>query len=450
VAKAGGSTVLAYFAVSVLSLAPVGFTVQRIALFCALAIATAASIAVLRRSRHVEVRPRDVSSALWCAALSAICCAIALPIESQDFWYYIAAGRLAASGGNVYTELLPASIVSSLSLPTGGMYPKITMLYGPAWVWISAILSKTTGSNAFLEFVAYKAMMLGAWAALIWIVLRAIERPDRQLRAVVLLGWLPLPMLQALVDGHNDVIMVALMATWLATPVAISALPLMFSALLKYPSTPIVAVALLDAVVRRQRKTAFVLISALAVAGIVIAIYWQDGALIAGVRAGRWSIFTPVALLTWLGEVLRLPPLVTLGLIVSLRVSLVAFTLWYGWRYLRAPSRSSMCALVTAVFLALLLGFPYIHPWYLLWILPGLALAEDEFLFDLSLPLIVLMPFVQIIPRSWADLSSGRLTLLLFGAASIWWLASSFYGLSVRKVTLRSQLSGSPVTGESG
>ena len=430
--KARASTLLAYFAVMLVSYAPAGFAVRRIVLFSAMAIASAASIAVLRRSRHAEIHPREVTSAFWCAVLSAVCCAIALPMTSQDLWYYIAAGRLAASGGNVYTEFLPASVVSSLSLPTAGMYPKITMLYGPAWVWISTIVAKATASNVVLEFVAYKTLMFGAWAALMWMVLRAIEQPNRQLRAVVLLGWLPLPMFQALVDAHNDIIMVALMTTWLAAPVAASALSLVFSALLKYTSAPLVALALLDAVVRRQWKAAIALIGAVAVAALVIALYWQDGALIAAIRVGRWSTFTPVSLLSWLGDVLLLPPFVTRSLIVALRVALVALTLCYGWRYLRAPSRSSMSALATAVFLALLLGFPYIHPWYLLWILPGLALAEDAFLVELALPLIVLMPFVQIIPRLWVDLSSGRLTLLLFGAASIWWVANGFHKWSAR------------------
>jgi hypothetical protein len=87
----------------------------------------------------------------------------------------------------------------------------------------------------------------------------------------------------------------------------------------------------------------------------------------------------------------------------------------------RASAWASLCAWVAATFLATLLAANTVWPWYVVWILPSLALVLDPLLIVLALPLIVLKPFLPIMYRS-EYLPNGAATMLLYAATGAVWL----------------------------
>jgi hypothetical protein len=87
----------------------------------------------------------------------------------------------------------------------------------------------------------------------------------------------------------------------------------------------------------------------------------------------------------------------------------------------RASAWASLCAWVAATLLATLLAANTVWPWYVVWILPSLALVLDPLLIVLALPLIVLKPFLPIMYRS-EYLPNGAATMLLYAATGAVWL----------------------------
>ncbi|MGE5833771.1 MAG: hypothetical protein ACM4AI_04785, partial [Acidobacteriota bacterium] len=103
------------------------------------------------------------------------------------------------------------------------------------------------------------------------------------------------------------------------------------------------------------------------------------------------------------------------------RFLLVGFVAWFGWRHVRQPTWRSLCVWVAATLLATLLAANTVWPWYVVWIVPSLALSLDPLLIAIALPLIMLMPFLQIVYRS-EYLPNGATTLLLYAATGAVWV----------------------------
>ena len=419
----GAVSLAAYALLAIVSYSDVPHGV-RMAMYAGIMLVTTASPAwLLARTRSGETPPdpRAASIALRFAVGFGVLCAIARPIFGADFWYYLAEGRLAAGGGNVYTETLTEWAISGL--PIQDFTRTVTMPYGPAWVWISTALSSATGPRLVWEFAAYKSVLFVSWLLTLWLVQRFVRAtPGAQFRAVLLLGWLPLPLIASLVDGHNDIVMVVLMTAWLVSGRAGSAWALVGSMLVKYVSAPIVAIAVLDGVLQRSTRMLVALGLAVAATAVVIAVYWQDGALFAGLQQHlEWRIYTPYALFDWFVRARGLPPQLATAGIFTTRALLAAMVVWYAWRFLRAPSPGTRAALVTMTLVAFTLGARRLWSHYLLWFLPALVIASDRLLMALTGPFIALMPFMHVLRISNILNSPGRLTFMLYlGVVSSW------------------------------
>jgi hypothetical protein len=430
VAAAGAVSLAAYALLAVLSHSAVSWTVRMWALFAIVAITTAVPFVLMRTDRHeATTDSTDAASArlaLGCAVAFGIAAAIALPIFAGDFWYYLAEGRLGAAGANVYTERLTAAALDSLPVPPNAW--SITMPYGPAWVWIGTGLSRLTAPHVAWEFAAYKAVMFAAWATMLGLVYRSQrDAPASQLRSVFYLGWLPFPLVAAVAEAHNDIVMVALAVGWMIYGTAASAWPLAASLLVKYVSAPIVALAAADAVLRKSRQM-LIVIGAVIVVALIIAVYWQDGALLAGLERNRaWRIYTPVALMDWLVRAKHIPPIAATIAIAVWRLLLGVLVVWYGWRYRRAPSRTSRAALSAVILMAIVLGSGYMHMHYFLWVLPGMVVASDRLLTVLAGPYVVLLPFMQILRLSEIGFSTPlRLTATLQMLVVAFWMVCAW------------------------
>jgi hypothetical protein len=396
-----------------------------------LAIATASAFRLIVRTRHKpEVDSKDARTALYFACAYGVISALALPIASRDFWYYIAAGRMAASGGDVFVQTLTESSIEGLPLRPG-FYTQVTMAYGPAWVWVSSLLSAMAASSAVLEFVAYKGLMLVSWTLTLLLLYRAHrESPQAQAQAVFAFGWLPLCVVQPLVEGHNDIVMLVLATAWLVGTHRMGIWLLVGSVLVKYATVPLVALSALDAIARRSVKTVVALV--LAVAAVALFIYISQGAALPAVLriTESWATLTPVALADWAARTGQVSPTAAAVAVAVWRLALGGLVVWYGRRHFQSLSRDSLAAWVTVVVLAILLGSRFILPWYVIWIMPSLLLTSDRLLLAIAWPLVVFMPFVDLIREQVS--TPGRLTALLYAGVLAGWIGTFVYSKKVQ------------------
>lgn len=425
VKQAGAVSLTAYAVWAVLSYSATNGPIWMWAIFAVLVVTTAIPFAVMNAGRETP-GAAHARLALGYAVAFGIAAAIATPIFAADLWYYLAEGRLGAAGANVYTERLTAAALDSLPVPPNA-WP-ITMPYGPGWVWIGTGLSRLTAPNVVWEFAAYKAVMFAAWLTTLGLVYRSQrDAPASQFRSVLYLGWLPFPLIAAVAEAHNDIVMVALATGWVISGTAASTWPLAASLLVKYASAPILALAVVDAVLRRTRQMIVVIGAAIA-AALVIAVYWQDGALVAGLQRNQaWRIYTPVALMDWLVRAEHIPPIAATITNAMWRIALAGLVCWYAWRYRLAPSRSSRAALCAVIMIAIVLGSGYMHMHYLFWVLPPMLVASDRFLTMLAGPYIVLLPFMQVLRLSGTDFSTPlRLTATLQMLVVACWIVGAW------------------------
>jgi alpha-1,6-mannosyltransferase len=396
---------------------------RRGAVFGVLLLAGTVGPLLLLLSRGI--RPfdaRDARIAFGFAVLFGLLCLPAVP-AGTDLWYYIAEGRLAASGANVYVDRLTPAIKEGLPMDPDKV--NITMPYGPVWVWLSTALSTLAGPRIAAEFVLYKSLMLAAWLAALWAIRGGPgASPDQRTRALLAFGWLPFAVIMSVAEAHNDIVMAALLAVWLASRHPAGVWSLLASALVKFVTVPIVAVAAVDALVRRSSKAFLHLAVAAIAAAVVLALYWNDGGLLGAMRTiAAQRHLTPALLIaggiSWAG----LPAWIGGGLILAWRLLLMGLVVWYGWRHVRQPTAASLSAWSAAVMLAVLLGADRLWPWYALWMLPAVIISGDAVLLALALPIVVLLPLVQVL-YLWVYLSVPKATVLLFTVLGLTWLVA--------------------------
>ena len=179
------------------------------------------------------------------ALLFAAIQVFAYPMFTQDFWLSVSWGRMAAAGVNPYYEFFTAASLEDVPLE-GWIFPRDTrMTYGPLWAAASALLTMFAGGLAVLEFLFFKLTLAAAWVLGLWCVRRTCEKVSQAHAAVAvcLYGWLPMSSHTAIAEGHNDVVMVALLLVWLhlvwARRQTLAPFALVASALVKYVTAPL-------------------------------------------------------------------------------------------------------------------------------------------------------------------------------------------------------------------
>ena len=360
----------------------------------------------------------DARAAMRWAVLFGLLCVAALPTFGRDFWLYLAQGRHAALGANVYTE--PMSPAAIAGVPLNDTAIGLTMTYGPLWVVISRALSTIAEGRLVWEFALYKLLFFAAWLFVIWQLVRSMEAATDRWRAVLVLGWLPGSLLNAVADAHNDTVFVALLTIWLVDQ-RLGTMGLIASVLMKYTTAPLIALAAVAAIRQRSFAVLAGLVVGAGLVAAILAVYWQEGALIAGLSRNRLLLFyTPVSLIQHLGLPDPIEPIVVL----AWRAILAGVVLAYGVSYWRQPTASAFAGWVTVTLFAVVMASPYMFPHYLLWVLPSLLLSRDRLLMMAVGPLLVLLPFVQVVRRiaPLALYSHRRLTLGLWVGVLLCWV----------------------------
>ena len=125
------------------------------------------------------------------------------PVTTTDLYGYIARGYLYAQ-----LHLNPMTHIAS-DLPGGLSVDRPPSPYGPAWLLVTWLFSRISGEDLLLNMLLFKVVGFLSVASAIWLVDYLARKlyPARRLRILVLFGWSPLLLFEAVGNGHNDIVM---------------------------------------------------------------------------------------------------------------------------------------------------------------------------------------------------------------------------------------------------
>jgi alpha-1,6-mannosyltransferase len=151
------------------------------------------------------------------AVLFALVTTFICLITSLDIYDYIARGRITgAHRGNPYVRT-PSQYPGDPFMEYASWKDK-TAAYGPAWEVLSGFISRLAGDTLWPNMVIHKGVALASYFACVLIIAAILQRvaPKRALAGTLLFAWNPLILLEGVANGHNDLLMMALIlgALW--------------------------------------------------------------------------------------------------------------------------------------------------------------------------------------------------------------------------------------------
>ena len=352
----------------------------------------------------------------WVLGIGLLCGVVLLglyPITALDVALYVVRARLWALYGGSPMMALPANFPQDPYIALGGEYQTQVSPYGPLWELIAqapirlGILDIGTGIVAMklISLISYlaTAVLIGWYARQ--------DSPRSQvsgLTAMTFFALNPLVLLEAIGNGHNDMVMLALVTAglvlWQRDRWGWAALALTLASLIKITGVillPLFGLAVLVAAPDwRSRIGRGLSIAAifLVVAGIAYRLTGPFPDVFSGAEHamfGRWG-YTPAYLLRVL--VYQIYPHEQLIMSVISNLCRALFILYYA--YLLVQLTRGKMTLSQAGFLAyfsqLLLGTTF-RIWYPLWLVPFAALHLTSktywrtFLLSLTAELSILM-----------------------------------------------------------
>jgi hypothetical protein len=331
----------------------------------------------------VLVRAGDISRRAAVGAIGGLHLVFLLapPFLSQDVFSYIAYARLGVEHGlSPYTHA-PVAIPGDPVFGFAGSKDAVSV-YGPAFTLLTYPLGAASVPFAYWVLKVVMALASLGVVALVW---RAAERLGRDpVAPALLVGLSPLVLVHVVSAAHNEALVMLLVMAGVYAFVAgrfslAGALPtvgagLKASAGLVAPylllgSRPRLRAALLGAVV------AGLALVALGLAGFGTQVLESLGLLSS--NQGRTSkLSLPYKTAELLGAVLPGDRLDYRGAVRAVfALAFAGVAAWTLWRTWRGADPVRMAAWAT---LAVLLATAWLVPWYLLWLLPLVALAMDD------------------------------------------------------------------------
>lgn len=356
----------------------------------ALGLMLAAYLVVIRAGAAVPTR-----LALGALVLLHLLFTLAPPLLSNDAFAYLDYGRLAAVHHlNPYTVGPAAAPGDPAFAFTGPVWHGTPSVYGPLFTGLSAALGLLPLSAALWVLKGLTGLAgLGA-AALAWACARRIGRPP--LAAALFLGLNPLVLVYGVGGAHNDVLLAlsVLAAAWLvvAGREAGSGAGIVAGAAVKAVAALVAPFVVLGSR-RRIRALAGAVFASVVVGGVALAVFGTasfDVLSTLGDTARRHvgeyrsvpgfvAAYAGFGLLGAAARALLLAAFAAAALVAAVRV----------WR---RPAIWISAAAVAV--LALLLTSTTLQPWYVLWVLPLAALAEDRRVRLATLGLCVLVVLI--------------------------------------------------------
>ena len=400
----------------------------------------ALAVLVLLQRYPQSVNERTPRQLITWASLFALVMAFAVPVLVPDFWLSFAWGRTLWWGGNPYYAV-PAQSVHDLPFDA----PILRATYGPLWLHLSWFVSRVTLGSVLWGSILFKALLVAAWIGTLLLIDQLLRSAPmvRRCMALVVVGWLPLGVVQTVGDGHNDIFMVAAILGWVLLlergRVMAASISLALSFLVKYVSAPLFLLDLLHQPdgkgphrslaerIRRYLPRALVvaLLGVLAFAPVFrgLDFFRSTGE----VRAGFF--YLPADAVQAIGTMagLNLFPLA-----VAVQAIFPLVTLWTIWRYHLAPSREHFRLAVAGIMLSVLfVAAGHVWPWYVIWLLAVAALVPSSTTFVWATGVALGAPVI-LLPWTAFPLASEFLryqvpSLFVYASALVWtiWLGRS-------------------------
>ncbi len=323
-----------------------------------------------------------------------------LPITSDLFNYLVQAHQFTDLGRNPLLEA-PRAVGEDAfwtNYPTA--YMAQPSAYGPAWVLLSAPAapggSNVAGGLAYLKGLAAIGYLGSAW--LLERLLRE-TRPALALEGLYLFAWNPLVVAMAVGDGHNDVVMMALvlLSLWLVgrRRWTLAGGVLALSAWIKYVSLLFVPLILLYAWQQRAQREGEGLWPVVARGGtglvVVSALVWLP------FGSPAWAAGAAERLLEPTSPVAATTALTFWGLRIGLLAFAACYTLWLLRSVRRGLGFEGLLEWTFLISLAaFLLGAVRSQPWHLLWPATLAGLSTRRWAWPVVVALSALMLAAQI------------------------------------------------------
>ena len=364
VAGTAGSALLALGGTGVGALPPSGWDLLRGRTAVALALCLLGGLvlgAAWWGSRRQPVGHQARASVLWSLPLLA-----APPMFSRDLYAYAGQAALVVGGEDPY-EVGPGALPGPLTEGIDDVWLDAPVPYGPVWLALAGLVVRLTGDAVVPALLGLRLLAVVGVALTAWALVRLAPDPGRAL-------WLgvahPLVLLHFVAGGHNDALMVGLMAAGLAVAVTVpgrrglaaGAALVVLAALVKVPA--LAALGTLALLVpgwpARLRAAVVVGASALATALVVPLVTGLGWGWLGSLDAGRarLSLFSP---LTGIGTALgALDAVLAAGLVVAVLVGA-------GLLAAAALGRLDPVTALGLTLLAVSVLLPVVQPWYVLW-----------------------------------------------------------------------------------
>ncbi len=326
------------------------------------------------------------------AVLLSVLAVVIPSIYSSDVFSYAIFGKIASTYG-----INPYLTTANHAAPTDALIPyvfwrDIPSPYGPLWTLISQVLTFGKGTTPLELTLRFK--VLGGAAVLLdgFLIYQLVKPrwPRHAGWAYMAFAWNPLVLIEGVVVAHNDALILSmvLVGAYVVTRAHrhIGFGSLVLSALIKYSTVPLLAVAALPALrttLARKRPEQLIRLGIIAavLAFAAFAPYWAGGRILLSTaeEPGRGVNNLPAVAFRFAVAGLSGGRLHASAAFTS-AVALVVFAAWglrSFWR--RSPdaietSTDDMLAAWAETLIVFLLLWPRIHTWYFL--VPfGLAVA---------------------------------------------------------------------------
>lgn len=359
---------------------------------------------------------------LICGALAVAVFAAMYPVNAIDLFIYAVRSRLWTKYGENPIAVIPRAHALDSWRPFASEWGKDVSPYGPLWNWIAASATRISGDNlgralALLKGLAAVSIVLDACLVA---AVAARLRPGRQATAAALFALNPMVLWEGAGNGHNDVVMMlpVLLALllWARRRFGWVVPLLVCAALIKYVALLLIPLALV-AIWRQSppgRPRLIValqsLAGSLAATLFALAPFFDVGAIRRSVEAqGKIVMSSPTAMAIglWRGSY----PVATIehwSHVVGTSLFAAAFAVQIALTWRRPERLPRAC--VEVLFAYLLFGAWTFRNWYVLW----------------------LIPLVALLPLGWAAARTvtWSLTALAFYGLFIWgweWWKVDFY-----------------------
>lgn len=391
-------------------------------------------------------RPVLWAVAAWTAPLLA-----AVPIFSRDVYAYIGQGRLMVEGMNPYTTGI-SSLSNWYSLGADQAWAQNATPYGPYFLWLEQLVVSVTGASPETSVFLFRLLAVAGVALCAYYVpkLAALHGIDPA-RALWLSVANPLFLISFVASAHNDALMVglALAGTYYAAT-----------------KRPVLGVVLVTASIGIKPITVVLLpFIGLLWAGINASwprkfLAWAKTLLLAGGLLWVTGLVNGFGF-DWIGVIsntgdgwMTYAPTGFLGMVVQSLVDAVGLDGWAAAKLLRSFGRLVAIGLVVwlmfkgddarlvrrmaLAFSAVVLLSPVIQPWYVLWLIPLLAVTGIRDDWQTKAVYVVVVYFVvmgaqdQLSVLFFVDLQIGAPTVAMLVA-----LAFLFYLLFLDPKTRR-------------